>query len=118
MKGNESLGQNDRGRRTNRSCIPYTALNTYTAAWFVMQNIEKLPKVRVLLEAGTFYSAINTLLEKQGICAVKHDNDSRKKEYTVTDLGKQTLQGEPARLKELTIIGANELDVEGLHYEN
>jgi len=75
----------------------------------VMQNVEKLTNGRVTLGAGTLYGAINNLLEKRWICAVGHSLDSRKKEYQVTDLGKQILQIEIMRLGELVNIGLNEL---------
>ena len=78
----------------------------------VMQYIGKLTKGRVVLGAGTLYGAINTLLEKQWICAVGIDNDSRKKEYIITDYGKKVLAGEMARLNELLVIGKEELEGE------
>ena len=77
----------------------------------VMQHIEQLTDGRVILGAGTLYGAITSLLEKQWICAVDHSKDSRKKEYTVTLLGKQVLQNEVMRLGELVNIGINELGV-------
>ena len=76
----------------------------------VMQNIEKLTNGRVVLGAGTLYGAINTLLEKQWICAVGHDKDSRKKEYVITDLGSRVLQSEFSRLQELLATGKNEME--------
>jgi len=76
----------------------------------VMQNIEKLTNGRVTLGAGTLYGAINTLLEKQWICAVAGDKDSRKKEYVITDLGHKMLQHELVRLEELLINGKNKLE--------
>jgi len=79
----------------------------------VMQNVEKLTSGRVVLGAGTLYGAINNLLEKQWIRAVGHSLDSRKKEYAITDLGKQILQLEILRLGELLTIGLNAF--ENLH---
>jgi DNA-binding PadR family transcriptional regulator len=76
----------------------------------VMQNIEKLTNGRVTLGAGTLYGAINTLLEKQWICAVAADRDSRKKEYITTDLGRKILQRELVRIEELLANGKNKLD--------
>lgn len=67
----------------------------------IMQNVEKLSNGRVRLAAGTLYGAISTLLEKGWITALDRDNDSRKKEYQITDLGKSALQGEISRLQEL-----------------
>ena len=76
----------------------------------VMQNIEKLTNGRVNLGAGTLYGAINTLLEKQWICAVAGDKDSRKKEYIITDLGRKILQRELVRIEELLVNGKNKLE--------
>ena len=74
----------------------------------VMQNIDKLTNGRVNLGAGTLYGAINTLLEKQWICAVNNDNkESRKKEYIITPIGRKMLQCELVRLEELLINGKN-----------
>ncbi len=67
----------------------------------IMQNVERLSTGRVRLAAGTLYGAISTLLEKGWITALDSDNDSRKKEYQITDLGKSALQGEISRLQEL-----------------
>ena len=75
----------------------------------IMQNVEKLTSGRVVLGAGTLYGAINNLLEKRWICAVGHNADSRKKEYVLTDHGKQVLKLEIMRLGELVNIGLNQL---------
>ena len=76
----------------------------------VMQNIESLTSGRVTLGAGTLYGAINTLLEKEWICAVKHSTESRKKEYVITPLGKEVLQREMMRLGELLKIGLDKME--------
>jgi len=76
----------------------------------VMQYIGRLTKGRVVLGAGTLYGAINTLLEKQWICTVGEDKNSRKKEYVITDLGREILNIEITRLEELLIIGKDELE--------
>lgn len=77
----------------------------------IMQNVEQLSNGRVRLAAGTLYGAINTLLEKGWIVAVaednfsekgfSHDKGNRKKEYLITEQGKEMLRGEIARLREL-----------------
>ena len=56
---------------------------------------------RVRLAAGTLYGAINTLLEKGWIAALEGEADSRKKEYVITDLGREMLAKELQRLEEL-----------------
>lgn len=68
----------------------------------IIQNVEQLSNGRVRLAAGTLYGAINTLLEKGWIYALPDIKDSRnKKEYQITDLGKEALKDEIIRLSEL-----------------
>ncbi len=67
----------------------------------IMQNVEQLSNGRVKLAAGTLYGAINTLLEKGWITAIPGEKDSRKKEYQITEAGRQALEGEILRLREL-----------------
>ncbi len=67
----------------------------------IMQNVEKLSGGRVNLAAGTLYGAINTLLERGWITALPGERNSRKKEYIITDYGKNAACAELARLKEL-----------------
>ena len=67
----------------------------------IIQNVEKLSGGRVRLAAGTLYGAINTLLEKGWIVALEGEADSRKKEYVITETGREMLQKEVRRLSEL-----------------
>ena len=67
----------------------------------IIQNVGKLSGGRVRLAAGTLYGAINTLLEKGWIIALEGEADSRKKEYVITELGREMLQREVRRLSEL-----------------
>lgn len=71
----------------------------------IIQNVETLSAGRVRLAAGTLYGAINTLLEKGWIRALPEVKDSRKKEYQITSLGRQALEGELKRLSELLANG-------------
>ena len=71
----------------------------------IMQNVETLSGGRVRLAAGTLYGAINTLLERGWITALPGARDSRKKEYQITDLGKEAVAAEMTRLQELLING-------------
>ena len=77
----------------------------------IMQNVEQLSNGRVKLAAGTLYGAINTLLEKGWIISLPGEKDSRKKEYQITDQGKQTLETEITRLRELIENGNRILEV-------
>ena len=67
----------------------------------IMQNVETLSGGRVRLAAGTLYGAINTLLERGWITALPGARDSRKKEYQITDLGKEAVAAGITRLQEL-----------------
>ena len=67
----------------------------------IMQNVEQLSGGRVKLAAGTLYGAINTLLERGWVLALPGEKDSRKKEYQITSQGKQILEAELLRLREL-----------------
>lgn len=78
----------------------------------IMQNVSQLSNGRVNLAAGTLYGAINTLLEKNWIRALPGETDSRKKEYVITDTGRQMLQSELIRLNELIENGKRILDAQ------
>lgn len=78
----------------------------------IMQNVSQLSNGRVNLAAGTLYGAINTLLEKNWIRALPGESDSRKKEYQITETGKQMLRSELARLNELIENGKRILDAQ------
>lgn len=78
----------------------------------IMQNVEQLSNGRVKLAAGTLYGAITTLLEKGWITALSEEKGSRKKEYLITDLGKEMLHSEIVRLKELIENGNRILDIQ------
>lgn len=67
----------------------------------IMQNTKELSNGRVSLGAGTLYGAINTLLEKGWIKPIPNEEDSRKKEYQITELGKEIVNAEILRLEEL-----------------
>lgn len=77
----------------------------------IMQNVEQLSNGRVKLAAGTLYGALSTLLEKGWINAFSEENKSRKKEYLITDKGKEILYAEINRLKELIENGNRIMEV-------
>ena len=76
----------------------------------IMQNVERLSGGRVKLAAGTLYGALNTLMEKQWIAALPESKDSRKKEYLITETGRQIAQAELLRLRELIENGTHILE--------
>lgn len=68
----------------------------------IIQEVENLTEGRVVLGPGTLYGAIQTLQKKKWICIYSVDTESRKKkEYIITDLGKEAFEAERKRLEEL-----------------
>jgi DNA-binding PadR family transcriptional regulator len=68
----------------------------------IMQFIESETKGRVMLGAGTLYGAINTLQKKGWIEPVGNNRSDTKKDYTITQLGKQVTADEQKRLADLS----------------
>lgn len=68
----------------------------------IMQFIEEQTEGRLVLGAGTLYGAIKTLDKKGWIQAVDEDESSRKKEYVITDLGREVALQELNRLEDLS----------------
>lgn len=69
----------------------------------VMQFIEEKTEGRLVLGAGTLYGAI-TNLQSKGLIELYGEDESRKKEYKITDLGKDVVEKELNRLDKLTKI--------------
>ena len=67
----------------------------------IMQLTEALSGGRVHLAAGTLYGALNALSAKGWIIQLPAEDDSRRKEYCLTEKGLQVLKSEVARLREL-----------------
>ena len=67
----------------------------------IMQRAESLSGGRVRLAAGTLYGALNTLCDKGWILQLPAQDDSRRKDYKLTELGLKVLKNEVARLREL-----------------
>ncbi len=85
-------------------------LSTYSPnhGYGIMQFIEQETNGRVVLGAGTLYGAINSLLKKEWIAPMGNQQPgSNKKEYVITDLGKQTAEKELFRLGELCNLASN-----------
>ena len=95
----------ERGALTE--AVFYILLSLYTPmhGYRIMQTVRELSNGRVDLGAGTLYGAINTLLEKKWIVPVEGVQDSRKKEYEITALGKSIVNAELLRLQELVETG-------------
>ena len=122
---NNYNGSRYNGSRSNSKGVNYMSNTALTEAVYyillslmqpmhgygIMQNVEQLSNGRVKLAAGTLYGALNTLLEKGWITAMPGEKDSRKKEYQITEQGKQTLETELIRLRELIENGNRILEV-------
>ena len=67
----------------------------------IMQRAESLSGGRVRLAAGTLYGALNTLCDKGWLLQLPAPDDSRRKDYKLTELGLKVLKNEAARLREL-----------------
>ena len=68
----------------------------------IIQEVQELTNGRLTLGAGTLYGAIQTLQKKDWIQIYSVDTESRKKkEYIITDRGKEVFREEQRRLKEL-----------------
>ncbi len=78
------------------------AVNNPNHGYGIIQNISDMTKGRVILGPGTLYGAINSLLDKGWIRLYSEDKESRKKkEYLITDAGRNVFKEEVIRLKEL-----------------
>lgn len=76
----------------------------------IIQNIGEMTGGRVILGPGTLYGAINSMLTKGWISLYSEDKESRKKkEYLITNMGKEVFQNEVKRLNEL-IKNAKKMD--------
>lgn len=68
----------------------------------IIQEVEKITGGRVVLGAGTLYGAIQSMEKKGWIRIYSEDTSSRKKkEYLITDAGKEVFREERKRLREL-----------------
>ena len=78
----------------------------------IMQLTEELSGGRVHLAAGTLYGALSALSAKGWIIQLPSEDESRRKEYRLTEKGLQVLRGEVARLRELADNGERVLTEE------
>ncbi len=68
----------------------------------IIQEVLEITDGRLNLGPGTLYGAINSMLEKGWIELYSEDKESRKKkEYLITNKGKEIFQNEVKRLEEL-----------------
>lgn len=79
----------------------------------VLQLVEKLTEGRIVFGPGTLYGAINNLSKKGWIELVSVDNETRRKDYVTTQVGKELVYLELDRMKKIVeegyrIIGKEE----------
>lgn len=89
------------GALTETTFLILLALYSPKHGYGIMQFIERETKGRVVLGAGTLYGALNTLLEKKWIASFGDETGSRKKEYVITEAGKEKAEQELKRLAEI-----------------
>jgi DNA-binding PadR family transcriptional regulator len=78
------------------------ALRVPNHGYGIIQEVSSLTGGRLVMGAGTLYGAIQLLLDRQWIILHRAETTSRKKkEYTITDRGRDAFQTECARLQEL-----------------
>lgn len=81
----------------------YIMLALYNPAhgYGIMQQVEEMSSGRVRLAPGTLYGALTALTGKGWIVQLPVEAGSRKKEYKLTDKGRDILIKEIERLREL-----------------
>lgn len=92
----------------------YTLLSLVTPrhGYGIMQKTEQLTGGRIRLAAGTLYGALNTLCDKGWVAPLPTAEDSRKKQYRLTERGRRVLDREIDRLRELVRSGETVLKEE------
>lgn len=97
----------DKGNIALTEAVYYILLSLYEPlhGYGIMQKIEELSDGRVLLAAGTLYGALSTLVERGWIEALPGEKNSRRKEYAITPSGKEAVEHEIRRLRELVANG-------------
>jgi len=91
----------ERGALTEAVFYILLSLHKPMHGYALIQNIGKMTNGRVVLGPGTLYGAINALVQKGWIAAISAENDTRKKEYIITEAGRSAFLREVDRLNEL-----------------
>ncbi|MDE7284794.1 MAG: PadR family transcriptional regulator [Lachnospiraceae bacterium] len=78
------------------------ALRKPNHGYGIIQEVERWTNGRVVLGAGTLYGALQTMQKRNWIEIYSVDTESRKKkEYIITEAGKEAFNAEKQRLEEL-----------------
>lgn len=91
----------ERGALTEAVYMILLSLREQRHGYSVMQHVAQISNGRVKLCPGTLYGAIGTLVQKEWIINIPGEDKCRRKEYVLTELGRQVLKGESERLEEL-----------------
>lgn len=95
------MAPEEQGALTEAVFYILLALHQPLHGYGIMQGVQELTENRVVLGPGTLYGALNTLVEKGWIEPLAGPENSRRKEYVITERGKAVFQQELARLEEL-----------------
>lgn len=76
----------------------------------IMQHVEEITEGRIRIGPGTIYGTLSKL-EKEELILQKQETD-RKKIYSLSEKGKEVLELELKRLKELVRNGIAEMEVQ------
>nr|WP_288828786.1 PadR family transcriptional regulator [uncultured Clostridium sp.] len=94
------------GAQTETTLLILLALYTTNHGYGIMQFVKEKTNGRVDLGAGTLYGAINTLGKKGWIEKVQTTEEG-KKIYIITEMGKEIVNKEIERLKEILLLAYN-----------
>lgn len=89
------------GALTETTFLVLLAVYKPNHGYGIMQFIEKETNGRVVLGAGTLYGAVNTLVKKEWIAPLNDESDNKKKEYLITNIGKQKAEEELQRMEQV-----------------
>ncbi|MBR6766487.1 MAG: PadR family transcriptional regulator [Clostridia bacterium] len=81
------------------------ALNKPLHGYGIMQFAEEMSLGRVRLAPGTLYGALSSLCSRGWIRELPIESGSRRKEYVITEAGREALDAEFMRLKQLVSCG-------------
>ena len=93
--------EDEQGPLTETVYYVLLALHAPLHGYGVMQLVDEMSGGRVNLGAGTLYGALNTLVERGWIVPVVGAAGDRKKEYVITEVGRDVVAVELERLEEL-----------------
>lgn len=91
----------DSGALTEPTFYILLSLHRPTHGYAIMQDVRELTGGRVSIGAGTLYGAISSLTEKGWIRAAGDRASDRRKEYVITEGGRQAFAREVERLESL-----------------